>query len=72
MKLLQSLNKMYDLTQFEKDLAQFANRIEIIVGLEIGGKLSADDAYKEIKSLMKDLKKSRKKHKGEEENDKQS
>lgn len=54
---------MYDLTPFEKDLAAFADRIEIIVGLEIGDKLSEKEAYKEIKLLMKDLKKSRKQHK---------
>jgi hypothetical protein len=28
--------------------------------LEIGGKMNADDAYKEIKTMMKDLKKLRK------------
>jgi hypothetical protein len=58
----------YDLNPFEKDLAAFANRIEIIVGLEIGDKITQDEAYKEIKVLMKDLKKSRKKYKGELEN----
>jgi hypothetical protein len=56
----------YNLTPFEKDLAAFADRIEIIVGLEIGDKMTADEAYKEIKLLMKDLKKSRKLNKGEE------
>jgi hypothetical protein len=56
----------YNLTPFEKDLASFADRIEIIVGLEIGDKMTADEAYKEIKLLMKDLKKSRKLNKGEE------
>jgi len=59
----------YDLTPFEKDMAKFADRIEIIVGLEIGDKLSAEEAYQEIKLLMKDLKKSRKKAKGEQENE---
>jgi hypothetical protein len=61
----------YDLTPFEKDMAAFADRIEIIVGLEIGDKLSAEDAYQEIKLLMKDLKKSRKQAKREEENEQQ-
>jgi len=50
----------YDLTPFEIEMANFADRIEIIVGLEIGNKLSAEEAYKEIKLLMKDLKKARK------------
>jgi hypothetical protein len=60
---------VYDLTPFEKDLAAFADRIEIIVGLEIGDKLTAEEAYKEIKLLMKDLKKSRKKMKEEDSNE---
>jgi len=38
-------------------MAKFADRIEIIVGLEIGDKLSAEEAYQEIKLLMKNLKK---------------
>lgn len=59
----------YELTPFEKQLATFADRVEIIVGLEIGGKMQAEDAYKEIKIMMKDLKKARKKLKGESEND---
>lgn len=63
---------MYDLTPFEKDLATFADRVEIIVGLEIGDKLSAEEAYKEIKILMKDLKKSRKQHKGDVKDEQQS
>jgi hypothetical protein len=59
----------YDLTPFEIEMANFADRIEIIVGLEIGNKLSAEEAYKEIKLLMKDLKKSRKKYnKGADDN----
>jgi hypothetical protein len=62
----------YDLTPFEKDLATFADRVEIIVGLEIGDKITSEDAYKEIKLMMKDLKKSRKKSKEEEENEQAS
>jgi hypothetical protein len=61
----------YYLTPFEKDMAAFADRIEIIVGLEIGDKMTAEEAYQEIKLLMKDLKKSRKKAKGEQENEQQ-
>lgn len=55
----------YDLTPFERELAAFADRIEIIVGLEIGDKMTAEEAYKEIKLLMKDLKKARKRLKEE-------
>lgn len=57
---------MYDnLTEFEKQLAKFADRVDIIVGLEIGDKLTPEEAYQQIKGLMKDLKKSRKAEKGE-------
>jgi hypothetical protein len=48
------------LTEFERALARFGDKVELIVGLEIGGKMNADDAYKEIKNMLKDLKKLRK------------
>ena len=51
---------MYDLTDFEKGMGNFSDRIEIIVGLEIGNKISSDDAYKMIKDEYKKLKKLRK------------
>lgn len=51
---------MYELTEFEKQLAKFADRVDIIVGLEIGDKLTPEEAYQQIKGLMKDLKKLRK------------
>jgi hypothetical protein len=53
----------YDLTDFEKELFYFKTRVETIISLEIGDKIDADTAYKEIKSLMKELKKVRKQHK---------
>lgn len=49
-----------DLTDFEKSLAQFGDKVQLIVGLEIGGKLHADEAYRQIKDLVRDLKKIRK------------
>ena len=54
---------MYDLTKFEQKLGQFADKIDIIVGLEIGGKLTTQEAYDQIKELYKKLKKSHKKEK---------
>jgi hypothetical protein len=52
---------MYEnLTTFEKQLAHFGDKVQVIVGLEVGGKLYADDAYKQIKELVKELKKLRK------------
>ncbi len=56
---------MYDLDPFEKEMAAFANRVDIIVALVMGKKLASRDAYKEIKSIMKNLKASAKKLKEE-------
>ena len=50
----------YDLTEFEKGLGNFSDRVEIIVALEIGDKITADDAYKMIKEEYKKIKKLRK------------
>jgi hypothetical protein len=52
----------YDLTNFEKAMTLFANRVSIIVGLEVGDKISPEDAYKEIKQEYKQLKKLHKKN----------
>lgn len=53
---------MYELDDFERALAHFGTRVEIIIALEMGGKLDADTAYKNIKTELKELKKVRKKH----------
>lgn len=50
-----------DLTSFEKALARFGDKVALIAGLEIGNKMSPEDAYQEIKKLYKGLKKLRKK-----------
>jgi hypothetical protein len=44
---------------FNANLQEFANRISIICNLETGGRLSADDAYQQIKQLWKQLKESK-------------
>ena len=55
---------MYDeLDSFEKALAHFGTRVDIIVALEMGGKLDADAAYKNIKMELKELKRVRKQYK---------
>lgn len=54
---------MYELDDFEKALAHFGTRVDIIIALEMGGKLDADSAYKNIKSELKELKRIRKQHK---------
>lgn len=55
---------MYEeLDTFEKALAHFGTRVDIIVALEMGGKLDAETAYKNIKAELKELKQIRKQHK---------
>jgi len=49
-----------DLTQFERALANFGDKVALIAGLEITNKISPETAYKEIKKLYKGLKKLRK------------
>ena len=48
---------MYELDCFEKALAHFGTRVDIIVGLEMGDKIDSDSAYKMIKEELKQLKK---------------
>ena len=53
---------MYEsLTEFERALARFGDKVQLIVGLEVSDKMSPEVAYQEIKDMMKELKKLRKK-----------
>jgi hypothetical protein len=55
---------MYEtLTEFERALARFGDKVQYIVGLEISDKITPETAYQEIKDMMKELKKLRKKEK---------
>jgi predicted hydrocarbon binding protein len=55
---------MYEeLTAFERALARFGDKVQYVVGLEIGDKMSPETAYQEIKVMMKELKKLRKQEK---------
>ena len=55
-------NLMYeDLTQFERALARFGDKVALIAGLEIADKITPEDAYQQIKTLYKELKSLRKK-----------
>jgi len=54
-----------DLTLFERTLARFGDKVDLIVGLELGDKISPEDAYQQIKVLYKELKSLRKKEKPE-------
>jgi polyhydroxyalkanoate synthesis regulator phasin len=49
-----------NLTEFERALARFGDKVDMIVGFEVSGKLSAEEAYQQIKDMMKDLKRLRK------------
>lgn len=49
-----------DLTVFERALARFGDKVQLIVGLEISDKITPENAYQEIKDMMKELKKLRK------------
>lgn len=49
-----------DLSEFDRTLARFGDRVALIAGLEISGRMSSDDAYLEIKRLYKELKAARK------------
>jgi hypothetical protein len=52
---------MYEtLTEFERSLARFGDKVALIAGLEIADKISPEDAYQQIKELYKELKKLRK------------
>ncbi|MEB3828645.1 DUF7219 family protein [Phormidium sp. CCY1219] len=45
---------------FNANLQEFAHRVSLISGLETGGKLAPEEAYQEIKTLWKNLKKTKK------------
>ena len=54
---------MYEnLSELEKALAHFGTRVDIICALEMGGKIDAQSAYKEIKEELKNLKKAKKQY----------
>ncbi|MBC7883427.1 MAG: hypothetical protein H7Y37_19235 [Anaerolineae bacterium] len=44
---------------FNANLQEFANRVAIICALETGGKIHAEEAYQEIRSIWKKLKESK-------------
>ena len=44
-----------DISTFERTLARFGDKVSLIAGLELSGKLSPEDAYQQIKVLYKEL-----------------
>lgn len=63
MNIIQKKTMYEDLTAFERELARFGDKVQLIVGLEVGDKISPEEAYQQIKGMMKELKKLRKKEK---------
>ena len=60
------LLKMYEtLTEFERALARFGDKVGLIAGLEIADKLSPEEAYQQIKELYRGLKSLRKQEKSD-------
>ena len=59
---------MYEeLDTFERALQHFGTRVEVIAAMEMGDRISAEDAYQMIKEELKELKKVRKTWKKEQE-----
>jgi hypothetical protein len=57
---------MYEeLDSFERALAHFGTRVDVICAMEMGGRIDAETAYKNIKLELKELKKIRKQYKKE-------
>lgn len=62
------LKIMYEeLDTFERALQHFGTRVEVYTCMEMGGKISAEEAYQQIKEELKELKKVRKTWKKEQE-----
>ena len=52
---------MYEnLTQFERALARFGDKVGLIAGMEVSDKISPEEAYQMIKEEYKELKQLRK------------
>ena len=59
---------MYEeLNCFEEALKHFGTRVEVICAMELGGRITAEEAYQLIKEELKGLKKVRKKVKNDSE-----
>jgi len=57
---------IYDkLTDYERALARFGDKVGLIAGLEISDKMSPEDAYQQIRQLYKELKALRKEERSE-------
>ena len=58
--------QMYEeLSQFERALARFGDKVGLIAGMEVSDKITPEEAYQMIKEEYKELKKLRKQEKDE-------
>jgi hypothetical protein len=63
METLENKLMYEELTQFERALARFGDKVALIAGMEITDKISPEEAYQMIKQEYKELKSLRKKEK---------
>ncbi len=63
--IVELLNMYEELTEFERALARFGDKVALIAGLEVSDKISPEDAYQQIKELYKELKALRKQEKSD-------
>ena len=52
-----------NLTDFERALARFGDKVGLIAGMEVSDKITPEQAYQEIRELYKELKALRKQEK---------
>ena len=60
MMMVTQTNMYEELDTFERALQHFGTRVEVYTCMEMGGKISAEEAYQLIKAEIKELKKVRK------------
>ena len=60
MMMVTQTNMYEELDTFERALQHFGTRVEVIAAMEMGGRITAEDAYQMIKIEVKALKKVRK------------
>jgi len=55
---------MYEnLSDFERALARFGDKVGLLAGMELSDKISPEEAYQQIRTLYKELKELRKQEK---------
>jgi hypothetical protein len=55
-----------ELDCFEEALKHFGTRVEVVCAMEMGGKLTAEEAYQIVKNELREVKKCRKQFKNKE------